>query len=100
MPVSKETIMDDRDEAFAILGAKVVLLEHAVRTLIKERYLRYDNPIKQAERAAERLKDFFNPRNEETPGVLYLQQAVDSFYDVLVSDLKRDLGTRDKKPPE
>jgi hypothetical protein len=92
-----EAIMD-RDEVLAMLSAKLVFLEHAVRTLCKQRYLEYDDPVAQAKRAATELKDFFNPRKGETQGVLYLQQAVDSFYDVLVSDLERDLDRRGKRP--
>jgi hypothetical protein len=88
----------DQDDVLMVLSAKVVFLEHAVRTLCKQRYLQHDDPVAQAKHAAAELKDFFNPRNQETQGVLYLQQAVDSFYDVLVSDLERDLGTRDTKP--
>jgi hypothetical protein len=86
------------DEHFAILAAKVVVLEHALRWLMKERYLQADDPIGQAKRAAEELKVFFNPHGTDTPGVLYLQQAVDSLYDVLVGDLERDLENRDNEP--
>jgi len=87
------------DEHFAILASKVVVLEHALRWLMKERYERSSDPIGQANRAAEELKLFFNPKKADTPGVLYLQQAVDSFFDVLISDLERDQGSvEDGKP--
>jgi hypothetical protein len=94
--------MADKPElpaSMAVLAAKVVVLEHALRWLMKERYLRSNDPIGQATRAAEELKEFFNPDSTDSPGVLYLQQAVDSLYDVLLADLEKDLGTPDSGPP-
>jgi hypothetical protein len=83
---------DTPESLFLISQARIALLMHLVRVLVRERASAAGLTADDMLLRAQEIKSFFEGQNMSVRGDAYMSAAIDDFFNVLVSDMRKDSG--------